>query len=115
MAAVPQVDDAFAAEVRTADPMEGPLVLELAGVQVRVVENPPAGALVMFARRVDDKSVPRKVSASVRLLEKWVEPEDHEKLWDAIENLQDVESFLEGDVARFVEAVSSRPTSAPSS
>ena len=106
----PQVDDTFQAEARTADPVDGPLVMQLAGVEVRVVDSPPAGALVMFARRVDDKNQPRKIAATVRLLEKWVVPEDHEKLWDAIEDVQDVEAFMEGDVARFIEAVAARPT-----
>jgi hypothetical protein len=109
------VDHAFDAEVRTADDAAAPLTVPLAGVVVRVVDSPATGALVMFARRVDSKNPLEQISAVVRLLEQWIVPEDHGLLWDAIELVHDVPAFLEGDVARFIEQVSARPTSAPSS
>ena len=110
VAAAHQVDDTFEAAARTADDTDGPLTMKVAGVTVRVVDTPAMGALVMFARRVDDKNPARKIAAAVRLLEKWVVPEDHDALWEAIEDLDDIEAFMEGDVARFVETVAARPT-----
>lgn len=107
------VDPMFAAAVSEA---EGTLnEVTFIGEKFTVVDNPPQGAFLMFCRRIDTKDMSLKASATVRLLEAWIIPDDHDRLFEAIEKVVDLEKFMEVDVAEFLQQVTNRPTSAPSS
>ena len=105
------VEDTFSEIVR-AETKE-PFTVVLLGQTFTVVDQPKVGALLILSRRLDDKSEMVQLAATLRLLGKWIGPAEHARLFDAIENIStanDIQAFMEGDVARFVQAVTNRPT-----
>lgn len=99
-----QVDTAFDAEV------DEPLVVTLAGVQCTIVDNPPAGAIVVFSRRMQ-QDIQQQLGAVLELCDKWVIPDDLGPLYDAVGNLstEGISSFMENDLAKVIQAVAARP------
>lgn len=92
-----------------------PLKVMIAGQEFTVVDEPKAGAMLILARRLDDKNPMVQMSAAVRLMEKWIIPADHDRLFSAIEDVENVARFLQTEFAKFIEDVSARPTWAPAS
>lgn len=94
------------------------LTVALAGVEARVVDDPPVGALMVFSRRMSDKNPMTQLSGVLELVERWIVPDDIDGVLDAVGGLHaggELEGFLQNDLAALVEAVSARPTSAQSS
>lgn len=102
--------DAVAAEATG-----GTRTITVAGATVRLVAQPPAGALLVFVRRLQSKDPMEQIAAIVRLFESWVEPDDHDQLYTAIERIVDIGEFMEIELPKLVETATARPTSAPAS
>ena len=104
MAKQAQVDTSFDTE------LEGPLVVTLAGAECTIVDDPPAGAIVVFSRRMQ-QDIQQQLGAVLELLDKWVVPDDLEKLYDAVGSLSSdgLASFMENDLAACIQAVAARP------
>lgn len=110
------VETSFDAAARAADGVQ--LRCKLAGVEVRCVDDPPVGALIVFSRRVRSKDTQTQIGAIMELIDRWVHADDLDLVYDAIAGLHagpELQDFLQGDLARFVEAVAARPTWAQSS
>lgn len=92
-------------------------LITIAGVEVRMVAKPPVGALIVFTRRSTSASIVHKIGSVLELCDKWIELDDLDELYDAVGNLQEdeVESFMDTDVAALVKRVAARPTLAQSS
>ena len=105
MATTQAVDTSFDAE------LEGPLVVSLAGVQCTIVNEPPAGAIVVFSRRMQ-QDIQQQLGAVLELLDKWVVADDLPALYDAVGNLSTagIAEFMEKDLAGAIQAVAARPT-----
>jgi len=113
MVAVP-VDTTFDLEAAAAAPVK----VDLAGAQCTLVDDPPVGALIVFTRRLQSKEPQLQMGAILELMERWIIPDDHDALFDAVGGLHlggELESFMENDIAKLIEAVSARPTLAQSS
>jgi hypothetical protein len=100
-----QVDTSFDAETSE------PVVVRLAGVDCTIVDNPPAGAIVVFSRRMQ-QDIQQQLGAVLELLDKWVRPEDLGALYEAVGNLntEGIAAFMEKDLAEAIQAVAARPT-----
>jgi hypothetical protein len=105
MAVKAEVDTSFDAEI------EGPLKVTLAGVECTIVDDPPAGAIIVFSRRMQ-QDVQQQLGAVLELLDKWVTPDDLPALYDAVGNLSTdgIAEFMEKDLAGAIQAVAARPT-----
>jgi hypothetical protein len=115
MADVP-VDTTFDIEAAAAEAET--LTVKLAGATVRVVANPPVGALMVFTRRLKSKDVQDQLGSILELCDKWVHEDDLTDLYDAVGSLhagKEIESFMEVDLAELVQQVAARPTLAQSS
>lgn len=107
------VDTTFDVEAR-----EGTVTtVRMAGVDVRVVDEPPIGALIVFTRRLSSTDMQAQLGSILELCDKWVHSDDLDRLYDAVGSLHaaDLEPFMEKDLAGLIEVVSSRPTLAQSS
>lgn len=112
MAAV-AVDTTFDVEAR-----EGTVTtVRMAGADVRVVDEPPIGALIVFTRRLQSSDMQAQLGSILELCDKWIHPDDLDALYDAVGSLHaaDLEGFMEKDLTSLIEVVSSRPTMAQSS
>lgn len=108
------VDTTFDLEAK----MGAPIKVKMAGAEVTLVDDPPVGALIVFTRRLQSKLPQEQIGSILELAERWIIPEDHDALFDAVGGLHagaELEAFMETDVAALIEAVSSRPTLAQSS
>ena len=104
------VDTSFDEEARQAD--GAPLVVKLAGTDFTVVDNPPVGAVVVFSRRLHSGDETQQMAAVLELLERWVEPDEHDALYDAVAVLdtEGLTRFFDTDLAHAVQAIAHRPT-----
>lgn len=108
------VDTTFDVEARAAEETK----VTLAGASVRLVDDPPVGALIVFTRRLNSKDAAQQVACVLELCDKWVHPDDVDTVYDAVASLHagaELESFLETDMAALIQTVAARPTSAQSS
>lgn len=92
------------------DETTGPLVVALGGDKFTVVDRPAQGALMVAMRRAQSKAIDVQAAAIVQLLERWIVPEEHERLLDVLERVEDLDGFMEDDLAKFIQAVTARPT-----
>lgn len=102
------VDETFDAIVAEAEGK--PVKVTVGGEEFTLVKTPAAGALLMMSRRMDDKDWTKQMAAAVRLLEQWIVPEEHERLWSVIENLESTDKFNNEDLPLVIQAASHRPT-----
>jgi len=108
------VDTTFDVEARQGEQQS----VLLAGIEVRVVVDPPVGALMVLTRRLKSKDIQDQLGAILELCDKWIDPEDRDELYDAVGGLhagEEIENFMDGELAHLVEVVSARPTLAQSS
>lgn len=108
MAAESEVNEVFDAIVGADDKKVRTVMV--GAQEFTLVDEPAAGALLIMMRRLDDNDGAKQMSAVVRLLEKWIVPEEHERLWEAIEAIKDASDLNAGDLPKIIEAASNRPT-----
>lgn len=102
------VDETFDAIVAAEEDKR--VEVQVGGETFHLVPKPAAGALLIMMRRLDDKDTSKQMAAVVRLLEKWVVPDEHEALWEAIEGIETVAELNLVDLPKIIEAAAARPT-----
>ena len=108
-----QIDTTFDIEAAAGEPQQ----VVIQGHTFTLVDEPPVGALVVFTRRLQSKDIQDQLASILELAERWITPEDHDPLYDLVGGLTEdgLREFVDTDIARLVEAVAARPTSAQSS
>lgn len=103
-----EVDTTFDADAAT-----DPVKVTMAGVECTVVDDPPIGAMIVFTRRISSKNAQEQLGGVLELCDKWIVDEDRDDLYEAVSNLhagEELDKFLQTDMAALVQAVAARPT-----
>lgn len=90
-----------------------PLTVTLHGETFTARSSRPLGAFTVFCVRIKSTDGVTQAAAPLKLLMTYIVEEDHERLLNVMETVDDLEAFMAGDFARAVEVLVQRPTSAP--
>jgi len=88
----------------------GPLKVSLCGQQFTARTSRPIGAFTVFCARLKSGDGITIGAAPLRLLMSWIVPEEHDALMEAMESVDDMEEWTQGEFAAAVEVLVARPT-----
>lgn len=97
-------------EALDAPPTDVPDTYVLFGETFTARSSRPAGAFAVFCARLKSNQGVTQAAAPYLLLERYTIEEDHDRLAEAMSNVEDLETFLSGDFARIIEGLLNRPT-----
>jgi len=96
-----------------ADTTPAPLTVTIAGETFTARPVRPLGAFTVFCVRVRSSDGVTQGAAPLKLLMAYIVEEDHGRLLDVMETVDDLEAFMAADFAKALEVLVQRPTSAP--
>lgn len=89
---------------------DGPLKVTLCGQEFTAKDKRPIGAFSVFCARVKTPDPVTQAGAPLMLLKAWIIPEDHNRLDTALESVEDLEEWMQGEFAQAMTELVDRPS-----
>jgi|KBSSwiStaDraftv2_1062776.scaffolds.fasta_scaffold1530315_2 hypothetical protein len=101
----------YGAEAAALEAEQARLTIDVGGYTLHYRTPVAMGALAVLAARLDDrKNELGQLTAIIKFLKAWMIPEDHDAVESVVEQVIDMEVWLETEFARIVEVAVARPT-----
>lgn len=122
----PLTDPPRAAPVREADEVHADMIeaaqaehdgerlfVEFGGQRFTARTHRPVGAFAVMCARLKSKDGATITAAPIQLLMAWIEKDEHDALFEAIGEVDDLEAWMGGEFRVAMEALANRPSQAP--